>query len=94
MLSRGDKSSQEYRKLLSKSAKINWVNFKKKESYNKWRLKRAEAARTKMNSGHAKYMSLLGNTPENNIKRSIQMKNGGLPERKEEKSKSLIEFTL
>lgn len=51
MLSKKEKESLEYRKLLSEAAKKSWREFKKSEKYQEWRKKRSQHMTEKMKNG-------------------------------------------
>lgn len=92
MLSRNEKESIEYRKLLSYSIKDNWKKFKNTNQYIIWKEKRRSACKNHMINGHAKIMAEKGNTPELKKKKSEAMKLYWTEERKKEKSLSMIEY--
>ena len=75
MLNRKEKESAEYRKLISISAKLKWVEFKKTESYIFWKNKRSEYMSQYMKNGGSVYLSKLRySDPKNKEKISKHFK--------------------
>lgn len=94
MLSRTEKESIEFRRLISISAKENFKNFKKSDRYSSWVEEQRIRTRERMISGQAKNMSLLGNTEELKKQKSESMKLWWTDERKAQKSKDIIEYNI
>jgi len=94
MLPKTTRESKEYRKIISTATKNAWIEFKKSPKYEDWREKRRNIARAQMLNGHSKNMSAIGNSPENRVKKSEQLKRWWIPERREQKSKDMIEYNI
>jgi hypothetical protein len=59
MLSREEKENNRYNEKLSIARKKDWVEFKKTDKYNVWKLNRSILCREEMINGKSKYMSDL-----------------------------------
>jgi len=92
MLSRTEKESIEFRRLISISAKENFKKFRKSDRYPFWVAEQRKRTRDRMLSGQAKSMSLLGNTEDLKKQKSDFMRQWWTDERKLQKSKDLIEY--
>lgn len=71
MLNQYQKSTDEYKKVISESRKNEWIKFKKTEKYKIWRKNRSEQMTRKMKDGLASELSNRRYTKNSNARNEI-----------------------